>query len=237
VAARRAAFPSPAAGKKPPGSLTRPPPEVHQAGRCDNCPTGADEVAMVIASQLRPGMVLKIGADIFKVFESTYHIGQGKMPGSVHARAHHVLSGNLKEFRFRPEERLEETQLQRQEMEFLYADADSVTFMNPETYDQVSIPREAIGAATRFLQADMKVPVEFYAGQPVSIVFPPIVEARIAVTAQPVHQQQDNTFKEATLANGLKIMVPQFIKPGEIVRVDVATEKYVDRVRAEAKRF
>ena len=192
---------------------------------------------MVIASQLRPGTVLKIGNDIFKVFESTYHLGQGKMPGSVHARANHVLTGTLKEFRFRPEERLEETQLQKQDMEFLYADADSVTFMHPETYEQVSIPREAIGAATRFLRPEMKLPVEFYQSQPVSIVFPPIVEAKISTTAQPVHQQQDNTYKPAMLENGLEIMVPQFIKPGETVRVEVATGKYVDRVRADAKRF
>lgn len=192
---------------------------------------------MVIASQLRPGTVLKIGQDIFKVLESTYHVGQGKMPGSVHTRARHVVTGTLKEFRFRPEERLEDTQLQRQDMEFLYVDADSVTFMNPDTFEQVSIPQEAIGAATKFLQAEMKVPVEFYQGQPVSIVFPAIVEARISTTAQPVHQQQDNTLKPATLENGLEIMVPQFIKPGEIVRVEVATEKYVDRVRTAAKKF
>jgi elongation factor P len=192
---------------------------------------------MVIASQLRPGMVLKIGADIFKVFEASYHIGQGKMPGSVHARGRNVLSGALKEFRFRPEERLEDTQFQRQEMEFLYANADSVTFMHPETYEQVSIPQEAIGAAAKFLQPEMKVPVELYEGQPVSIVFPAVVEAKVATTAQPVHQQQDNTFKQATLENGLEIMVPQFIKPGEIVRVEVATEKYVDRVRADTKKF
>lgn len=192
---------------------------------------------MIIASQLRPGVVLRIGNDILKVLESSYHVGQGKMPGSVHTRARNVISGTLKEFRFRPEERLEDTQLQRQDMEFLYADSDSLVFMNPQTFEQVSVPGEAIGAATKFLQPEMKVPVEFYEGQPVSIVFPPIVEAKVSVTAQPIHQQQDNTFKEATLENGLEIMVPQFIKPGETVRVEVATAKYVDRVRADAKRF
>jgi elongation factor P len=192
---------------------------------------------MVIASQLRPGMVLKIGEDIFKVFESTHHVGQGKMPGSVHTRAHHVTKGTLKEFRFRPEERLEETQLDKHQMEFLYTDADSATFMNPDTFEQISIPLEAIGAATKFLQPEMEVPVEFYQGQPVSIVFPEVVEAKVASTAQPVHQQQDNTFKYATLENGMEIMVPQFIKTGETVRVDVATGKYVDRVRPDAKRF
>jgi elongation factor P len=192
---------------------------------------------MVIASQLRPGTVLKIGGDIFKVIESTYHVGQGKMPGSVHTRGLHVMKGTWKEFRFRPEEKLEDAQLVKQTMEFLFSDADSVTFMNPESFDQVSIPREAIGKATQYLRPEMRVPVEFYAGEPVSIDFPPIVEVKVASTAQPVHQQQDNTFKEATLDNGLEILVPQFIKNGETIRVEVATGKYVDRVRADAKRF
>jgi elongation factor P len=192
---------------------------------------------MLTASQLRAGIVLRINDDLFKVIESQYHVGQGKMPGSVHSKLRNILKGTFKEVRFRPEERLEETQLEKHEMEFLYSDADSATFMNPRTYDQVSIPLEAIGAATTFLQPEMKVPVEFYQGQPVSIIFPEIVEAKIQTTAQPIHQQQDNTYKTAVLENGLELMVPQFIKPGETVRIEVASGKYVDRVRADTKRF
>lgn len=45
---------------------------------------------MIIASQLRPGAVLKIGGELFKVEESVYHIGQGKMPGSVHGKLKNV---------------------------------------------------------------------------------------------------------------------------------------------------
>jgi elongation factor P len=196
------------------------------AASCTEAP--AFEAPMVIASQLRPGTVLKINNDLFKVIDSQYHIGQGKMPGSVHAKLRNVLKGTFKELRFRPEEQIEETQLEKHEMEFLYSDADSATFMNPRTYDQVSIPLEAIGAV---------VPVEVYQGQPVSIVFPEIVEVKIRTTAQPVHQQQDNTYKSATLENGGELMVPQFIKPGETIRVEVASGKYVDRVRTDAKRF
>ena len=191
---------------------------------------------MVIASQLRPGMVLKIGEDLLKVEESTFHVGQGKMPGSVHAKLRNVRKGSFKELRFRPEERLEDIVLEKQVMEFLYSDSDSATFMNPVTYDQVSIPLEAIGPARKFLKPEMNIPVESYEGEPVSIDFPPVVEVKVATTAQPVHQQQDNTYKYATLENGLEIMVPQFIRPGEIVRIDVATDKYVDRVRTDLKR-
>lgn len=192
---------------------------------------------MVVASQLRPGMALKVGGDLFKVVESTFHVGQGKMPGSVHAKLRNVLKGTFKELRFRPEERLEDTQFEKQEMEFLYSDTDSATFMNPKTFDQVSIPLEAIGEAEKFLKPEMAIPVEFSDGQPVSIVFPEAVEIKVETTAQPVHQQQDNTYKYATLENGLEVMVPHFIKPGEIVRIEVATRKYIDRVRTDAKRL
>ncbi|PYV22978.1 MAG: translation elongation factor P [Acidobacteria bacterium] len=191
---------------------------------------------MVLASQLRPGMVLKMGEDLLKVIESTYHVGQGKMPGSVHAKLRNVRKGALKELRWRPEEKLEDTQLEKQDMQFLYSDADSATFMNPTTFEQVSIPLEAIGTATNFLKPEMRVPVESYEGEPLSIIFPEIVEVKVETTAQPVHQQQDNTYKHATLENGLEALVPQFIKPGETVRIEVASGKYVDRVRTDAKR-
>jgi elongation factor P len=191
---------------------------------------------MVIASQLRPGVVVKIGDDFFKVIESTFHVGQGKMPGSVHTKLQNVRKGTFKELRFRPEERLEDIQLVKQEMEFLYSDADTATFMNPDTYDQVSIPLEAIGAAEKYLKPEMRIPVEFHEGEPISIVFPTTVEVKVEATAQPVHQQQDNTYKTATLENGLEVMVPQFIRPGEIVRIEVATGRYVDRVRTDIKR-
>ncbi|MBI1940465.1 MAG: translation elongation factor P, partial [Acidobacteria bacterium] len=107
----------------------------------------------------------------------------------------------------------------------------------PNTYDQIAISLEAIGGARAFLKAEMMVPVEFCESQAVSIDFPPIVEMKIETTADPVHQQQDNSYKYATLENGLEVMVPQFIKPGEIVRIEVATGKYVDRVRTDTRRL
>ncbi len=190
---------------------------------------------MVIASQLRPGTVLKISGDLLKVVESTYHLGQGKMPGSVHAKLVSIHKGVFKELRFRPEERLEDVQLESREMEFLYSDEDSATFMDPKSFEQISIPLESLGASDKFLKAEMMMPGEFYEGQPVSVVFPQSVELKVETTAQSVHQQQDNTFKPATLENGMEVMVPQFVKPGERVRIEVATGKYLDRVRTSTK--
>ena len=192
---------------------------------------------MVIASQLRPGTVLKVGRDLLKVVESTYHVGQGKMPGSVHAKLRSIHQATYKELRWRPEDRLEDVELKKQEMEFLYADGDSGFFMNPVTFEQVSIPLPAIGPAASYLKPETKLPVEFYEGEPVNIEFPAIVEMSIESTAAPLHQQQDNTLKPATLENGVEVMVPQFVKNGDVVRVEVETGRYVDRVRTDTKKL
>ena len=192
---------------------------------------------MVNASDLRAGMVIKIDGEPCYVAAADYHIGQGKMPGSVHAKLRDILKGTTKELRFRPEERLEETALDKQEMEFLYSDADSATFMNPQSFEQISIPLETIGPGHTFLKTEMTVPVEFYNGRPVSIVLPLTVDLAVETTVAPVHQQQDNVYKSATLENGMEVMVPQFIAPGEVVRIEVATGKYVERLRKDSRKY
>ena len=192
---------------------------------------------MVNASDLRAGMVIRIDDEPFRVIEAEFHIGQGKMSGSVHAKLRDVLKGTTKELRFRPEEHLDDTLLEKQGMEFLYSDADSATFMNPQTFDQVSIPLETIGPGYAFLKTEMTVPVEFYNDRAVSVVLPESVELTVHTTAPPIHQQQDSTYKSATLENGMEVMVPQFIAPGEAVRIDVSTGRYLERSRKDTKRF
>jgi elongation factor P len=191
---------------------------------------------MVIASELRPGMVIRSDGQVYRVLEVEAKSGAAKMGGVVKASLSNLHSTRMLEQHFRPQERLEDLELERHNMEFLYSDDDGVTFMNPLTFEQVEIAREMIGPAEKFLQPQMTLPVEFFEGKPVSVVLPQIVEAKVETTAPPIHAQQDNAFKEATLENGVQIRVPLFIGPGETVRVEVRTGKYVDRVRADKKK-
>jgi elongation factor P len=157
------------------------------------------------------------------------------MGGVTHARLRNVATGTVWEHSFRSDLKLEDVPVEKQGMDFLYADGGDCYFMNPETYEQVGIPENVIGAQAQFLRPEMRLPVEFVEGQPVSVVFPEIIEIRIADTAPPVHQQQDSTLKPAKLENGVQIMVPQFIKTGDAIRLDLVNLKYVDRVKTMAK--
>ena len=74
---------------------------------------------------------------------------------------------------------------------------------------------------------------EFCQDKLISVTLPDVVEATVAETA---HSQQDSTWKEAVLENGVQILVPLFVAPGELVRIDTRTEKYLERVRLERKK-
>lgn len=191
---------------------------------------------MVIASQLRTGMAIRIQGQIYKVLESEAKAGGGQAGGVVKTKLQNVTSGRMWEPHFRPDERLEELELERENMEFLYRDGDNLVFMNPESFEQVEVSRTALGDAEKFLQEGMRLPVEFFEGRPVSLDFPPVVDAQVIETADPMHSGQDSTWKEAKLDNGVRIQVPLFIGRGEIVRIDTRTGRYLERARLERKR-
>jgi len=190
---------------------------------------------MVTASQLRAGMAIRYDGQLYKVLIADYHPGQGKMGGVTHARLKNLSTGTLWEHSFRSDLKLDDLPVEKQPMDFLYADSEQCYFMNPETYEQVGIPTSVIGEQARFLQPGMRVAVEFVEGQPMSVAFPDIMEVRVANTAPPVHQQTDSVWKTARLENGAEIMVPQFIKVGDCIRLDVANLKYIDRAKGATR--
>jgi elongation factor P len=191
---------------------------------------------MVIASELRAGTVIRIEGQIYKVAEVESKAGAAKMSGVVKTKLVNMRSGTWWEPHFRPQERLEDLQLERRNMEFLFAEGQTCTLMRPDTFEQMEIPVAVIGPAARFLQPGVEVPVEFFGDEALCIVLPDIAEARVASTAPASHSQQDNAWKEAILENGLKLRVPLFIDAGETVRVDVRDGHYVERARLERKR-
>jgi elongation factor P len=182
-------------------------------------------------------MTIRIENQIYRVLEVESKAGAAKMGGVVKTKLINARSGRMWEPHFRPQERLEDLNLERRKMEFLYAEGDTCTFMRPDTFEQIEIPATIVGVGKELLQPGMEVRVEFFESEPINIVLPDVMEIRVATTAPRSHSQQDSAWKEATLENGFAIRVPLFIAPGEIVRVDVKTGRYVERASTEHKRI
>ncbi len=188
---------------------------------------------MVLASQLRAGMAIRFEGHEYKVIAADYHPGQGKMGGTTHTRLRNLQTGTFWEHSFRSELKLEQLPLEKKTLEFLYGDERQCCFMDPESFEQTEVPAAILGEQTKFLEAGMRLPVEMLDGRPVSVVFPDVLDVRIADTAPPSHQQQMSAFKPAKLENGVEVMVPLFVKTGDVIRLDVASMRYMDRAKGK----
>src|SRR6516162_10502770 len=130
------------------------------------------EAEMVAASQLRVGAVVRFEGQEYKVIGTEYRPGQGRMTGAMHARLRNLETGTIWEHAFRSELKLEELPLDKHTLEFLYADENHCCFMDPENFEQTEIPSALVGVQARFLEAGMKLAVEFVAGRPIQVLFP-----------------------------------------------------------------
>ena len=188
---------------------------------------------MISASQIRAGMAIRYEKQLYKVLAADYHPGQGKMGGVNHLRLENLDTGTTWEHSLRADLKVAEASVERQTLEYLYSDDSACFFMHPLSYEQTEIPGRLLGERAKFLEPGMHVPVEFVEGRPVSVVFPDFVEVKIADTAPPIHGQADSTWKLARLSNGVQVMVPPFVKTGDIIRLSLADLRYMDRVKAK----
>jgi elongation factor P len=192
---------------------------------------------MMPASEIRAGLALRVEGVLYKVIAADYHAGGGKMGGVTHAKLQSVETGTMRERRFRGDELVEDVAPERQALQFLYRDSDVCYFMHPETFEQSAVDAERLGRAADYLVEGTTLAVEFIEGRPTAIVFPDIVEMKVAETAPPARSAgSDNVWKPARLENGVRVMVPPFIAAGEVIRVHVESGTYAERARAEKKR-
>ncbi len=185
---------------------------------------------MVLASDAKEGMALLLEGKLYKILEVVRHTGSGQMHGFIELKLKDIRFGHFADRRFKQGDKLETVDLAKRHMGFLYADPDSCYFMDPETFEQVGIPKAAVGSIEHFLKEGMQCTVEILGGEPLSLQFPKVVELRIASTGPGIRGGQDSTMKPATLENGIELLVPQFVETGDVVRVDTERVRYVDRV-------
>lgn len=191
---------------------------------------------MRAAQELREGQAILVNGELYKILSVILHSGTAQFSGTVRATLRHLRTGREREMRWAWDDRVQDVTLERVKMQFLYSDKDEAVFMHPETYEQVSLLRPALEKALPFLKEGDTIQIECHEGKPVAVDLPKAIPVVVAACGSGIRGQGENTMKEATLENGLTILVPQFIQAGDTVLVEVETGKYLDRMRKEGKR-
>ena len=185
----------------------------------------------VNAITVRAGNVIEQDGKLWVVLKSEI-MQPGKGAAVIQVEMRDARTGTKTNVRYRTQETVERVQLDEYDYQFLYAEGDMLTFMNQENYEQISIPREAVGYPAAFLQDGMICTICTYEGKPLSVELPDSVIMAI-VEADPVVKGQtaSSSYKPAKLENGERVMVPPHIESGTRIVVRTADGSYVERAK------
>ena len=187
---------------------------------------------MINATQIRKGMVIILDGALYKVHEAT-HITPGRWKAMIQTKLRSLKDGTITDYRFRSEDRVEQAFLEESEMEFLYKSGDDSVFMNLENFEQIRLSADIIGDGVNYLVPSIVFTIETHEGKPVGIRPPLTVDLKVVKTEPYLKgATQSASNKPATLETGLVVTVPQFIKEGDIVRVDTREGKYIERAKS-----
>ena len=185
----------------------------------------------VTAITVRAGNVLEHNGKLWIVLKSEI-FQPGKGASVVQVEMRDLRAGNKTNERFRTQETVERVSLDESDYSFLFSDGDTFTFMNQETFEQITVPREVIGAPASFLQDGMVCSIRTYEGQPLEVKLPDTVTLRITEADAVVKgQTASSSYKPAMLENGVKTMVPPFVESGTRIVVKTEDGSYVERAK------
>ncbi len=146
-------------------------------------------------------------------------------------RFRNVTTGNKVDQTFKGDDPLEEMDLYRREVQYLYKDGDNYAFMDIEDYSQFELKEHEIEDAIPYLVEDMEgIIVLLSDGKVLGIQMPDTVELQIVETDPSIKGASATArSKPATLSTGLIVQVPEYISPDDVIKVDTRTNQFVAR--------
>ena len=180
-------------------------------------------------NEIRPGNVLEHNGGLWAAVKVD-HVKPGKGGAFAQVEMRNLRNGSKLNERFRSADKVERVRLDQKDQQFLYEQDGMLVFMDSETYEQIELPVDILGERRPFLQDGMMVHIEYYDQEALNATLPQKVTCKVVET-EPVVKGQTaaNSFKPATLDNGVRILVPPFVGPDESVIVNTELMEYVER--------
>lgn len=184
---------------------------------------------MISVNELRTGLTIEIDNDVFSVVDFL-HVKPGKGAAFVRTKLKNVRTGATTERTFRGGEKIARAHIETKQMQYLYSTDDDYYFMDINTYDQVSLHKDDLGDAPKYLLENMTIGIQFYQGSAIGVDLPTTVNLRVVET-EPGFRGDTATgaTKHAKLETGISVQVPLFVDQDEVVKVDTRSGEYLSR--------
>ncbi len=187
----------------------------------------------VNGNEIKPGNVIQHNDSLWVAVKCNA-VKPGKGGAFNQVELKNLVNGSKLNERFRATETVEKIRLEQKEYQYLYEQGDMLCFMDMESYEQIELAKDFIGDRVAFMQDGMMVRVESYEGQYLGVALPDQVTLEV-IEADPVVKGQtvSSSYKPAVMDNGVRVMVPPFIKSGEKIIVDTNDVTYVRRADSD----
>lgn len=185
---------------------------------------------MIDVNDLRKGVIFDYDGNLYRVLEYTHH-KPGRGNAIIRIKMRNIRTGSTLEKTFQSGDRVQDVRLDYHNVQYLYNDGDMYYFMDPETFEQPSVPASLVGDMTGFLKEGMEVKLTFYQNEALDIELPTSVDLKVVQADVAVRgDTATGVTKKVQVETGASVDVPMFVKEGDTIRVDTRTGTYVTRV-------
>ena len=184
---------------------------------------------MISVNDFKNGLTIQVDGELWRVVEFQ-HVKPGKGSAFVRSKLKNLRNGGVQEKTFRAGEKVEQAQIDRKKMQYLYADGDNYVFMDTETYEQLELPGARIQDELKYLKENMVVSIIMFGSETLGVELPNTVDLEVKETEPGIRgDTSSGGSKPATMETGLVVQVPFFANEGDILTINTADGTYISR--------
>jgi elongation factor P len=188
-------------------------------------------MASYTTSEIRGGLKVLLDGDPYTVIENEF-VKPGKGQAFNRIKVRNLKTGRTIERTFKSGESLEAADVVDTGMQYLYQDGDFWHFMVPESFEQYTAGKSAVGENAQWLKDGVVCTVTLWNNVPLVVTPPPHIELKIVATDPGLRgDTATGGQKPAKVETGAVVRVPLFINEGEVIRIDTRTGEYISRAR------
>lgn len=184
------------------------------------------------ANQLNRNSVVSINSVPHTVTSISVQTPSARGAASLYkVRFRNAKTGQKLDQTYRGDDALEEVDLVRKDVQYLYKSGDAYTFMDLEDYSQFDLQAGDIESAIPYLLDDMEGITALISDEKVlALLMPDTVEIEVTETGPSMKGASATArTKPATLTTGLIVQVPEYISTGEIIKIDTRNNQFLSR--------
>ena len=146
-------------------------------------------------------------------------------------RARNLVTQQKTDFACKGTDLLPEADFQRREVTLMYSDGDKVHFLDSQDYNQYQLPAADIAEQMQYITENLNgILAQIYNDECVGLQLPAAVELKITQCDPGVKgNSATSRTKPATLETGAIVQVPEYLKEGEVIKVDTRTGDFLGR--------